>query len=116
MSTLAEFPQGIPIPTEEIRSALESVAIPGYTGTIQLEIGLRAEAASCVMIGVIRRQSKRVDHEPVAERQMLPDPKRRKPVEKVMADLKGKLFVRTVMTAVEAHYLDGVLQKVTTSE
>jgi hypothetical protein len=116
MSTLAEFPQGIPIPDVEIRSALESVAVPGFTGVLQLEIGLRPEASACVMIGVIRRQSKRLDQESAAERQILPDPKRKKPVEKVLADLQGKLFLRPVMKAVEVHILDGVLQKITVSE
>lgn len=112
MSTLAEFPQGIPIPTEDIRSALESVAVPGYTGTIQLEIGLRAEAASCVMLGVIRRQTKRVDQDPTT-RQTLPDPSRKKPVDKVIDDVKSKLFIRSVMTAFEVNVVDGVLQKIT---
>jgi hypothetical protein len=119
MSSLAAA-QGIPIPTEEIRSALESVAIPGYTGTLQLEIGLRAEAAACVMIGVIRRQSKRVDGPlhgaTTATRQELPDPTRKKPVDKVIDDIRGKLMIRTVLTAVEAHYADGVLQKFTIVE
>jgi hypothetical protein len=108
MPSLAADP-GIPIPAEEIRRALESVAIPGYTGTIQLDIGLRAEAAACVMIGVIRRQSRKLDDQ-VAVRQTLPDPTRKKPVDKVIDDLKSKLFIRTVVTAVEARYLDGVLQ------
>ena len=109
MSSLAAM-QGIPFSDAEIRSALESVAIPGYTGTLQLEIGIRPEAAACVMIGVIRRQSKRADDGPAATRQMLPDPSRKKPVEGVISDLKSKLFIRTVVTAVEARYLDGVLQ------
>ena len=101
--------QGIPFSDVEIRSALESVAIPGYTGTLQLEIGLRPEAAACVMIGVIRRQSKRPDQQ-AATRQVLPDPSRKKPVEGVIDKIREKLFVRTVVTAVEAKYLDGVLQ------
>lgn len=69
----------------------------------------------CVMIGVIRRQSKRVDQDP-AERQTLPDPKRRMPVQKVVDDLKERMFVRTAVTAVEAQYVDGVLQKFTIQE
>jgi len=116
MSSLAESPlRGIPIPTEEIRAALDSVAIPGYTGVLQLEIGLAPEAAQHVMIGVIRRQSMKVD-QPAALKQTLPDPSRKKPVDKVLADIKGKLRIRTVLTAVEAHYLDGVLQKFTIEE
>jgi hypothetical protein len=107
MSSLAAA-QGIPIPTEEIRSALESVAIPGYTGTLQLEIGLRAEAAACVMIGVIRRQRGEVAQ---TTRQQLPDPSRKKPVDNVIDNIRSKLFIRTVVTAVEAQYEDGVLQK-----
>jgi hypothetical protein len=115
MSSLAERPQGIPIPTEEIRSALESVAIPGYTGTLLLDISLGAEAAQHVMIGVIRRQSFKVD-QPAAVRQTLPDPARKKPVDKVLEDIKGRLMIRTVVTAVEAHYQDGVLQRFTLQE
>jgi hypothetical protein len=115
MSPLAESTRGIPIPTEEIRSALESVAYPGFTGTLQLDIGLRPEAAQCILIGVIRRQSKRAD-QTAAVRQELPDPTRKKPVENVLADIRGKLFIRSAVTAVEAHYLDGVLQKFTIQE
>jgi hypothetical protein len=114
MSSLAEF-RGIPIPTDDIRSALESVAIPGYTGVLQLDISLGPAAAQCVMIGVIRRQSISVDR-PAAVRQTLPDPARKKPVEKVLEDIKSKLMIRTVVTAVEAYYLDGVLQKFTIQE
>lgn len=107
--------QGVPIPVEEIRSALESVAIPGYTGTLYVEIGLRPEAAACVAMAVIRRQSKKLD-QPAALRQELPDPGRKKPVDKVIDDLRSKLFIRTVLTAVEAHYLDGVLKNFTIQE
>jgi hypothetical protein len=107
--------QGIPIPPEEIRSALASVAIPGYTGTLQLEIALSPEAAACVTFAVIRRQSMKVD-QPAAMHQTLPDPSRKKPVDKVISDLKSKLFIRTVVTAVEAQYLDGVLLKFTIQE
>lgn len=107
--------QGIAFSDAEIRSALASVAYPGFTGVVQLDISLTPEAAACVMIGVIRRQSKKADSEE-STRQMLPDPTRKKPVDKVVGDLKSKLFIRTVVTALEAHYLDGVLQKYTVQE
>jgi hypothetical protein len=61
---------------------------------------------------VIRRQTKRVDQEPTT-RQTLPDPTRKKPVDKVIADIKGKLFIRTLMAAFEVNVVDGVLQKTT---
>jgi hypothetical protein len=109
-------PQGIPIPTEEIRSALESVAVPGYTGVIQVEIGVSAAAAACVTFAVIRRQSLKVDAAPTSTRQELPDPSRRKPVDKVISDIKSKLFIRSVLTAFEVHVADGVLQKITLVE
>lgn len=112
MSALAEY-QGIPIPADEIRAALASVAIPGYTGTLYVEIGLRPEAAACVAIAVIRRQSKKVDDTTAAIRQELPDLMRKKPVDKVIDDLKSQLFIRTVLTAVEAHYRDGVVMNFT---
>jgi hypothetical protein len=114
MSSLAAT-QGIAFSDAEIRSALASVAYPGFTGVVQLDISLTPEAAACVMIGVIRRQSRKVDDQPTM-RQTLPDPTRKKPVDKVIGDLKSKLFIRTVVTAVEAHYLDGVLQKFTIQE
>lgn len=108
MSALAEY-QGIPIPADEIRAALSSVAIPGFTGVLQLDISLGAGAAEHVMIGVIRRQSHKVEDQPATTRQQLPDPQRKKPVDSVVAKLKAKLMIRTVLTAVEAHYRDGVL-------
>jgi hypothetical protein len=116
MQSLAERPsRGVPFPAEEIRAALDSVAIPGYTGVLQLEIGLAPEAAEHLMIGVIRRQSMKPD-QPATTKQTLPDPSRKKPVDKVIADIKSKLRIRPVLTAVEAHYLDGVLQKFTIEE
>jgi hypothetical protein len=117
MSSLAAT-QGIAFSADEIRSALASVAYPGFTGVVQLEIALSPEAAQFVTFAVIRRQSKKIDEQETAGavRQMLPDPSRKKPVDKVMSDLKSKLFIRPVLTAVEAHYLDGVLQRVTLQE
>lgn len=113
MPTLAEFPQEIPVSTEEIRAALESVAVPGFTGTVQLAFGLRPEAASCVVVAVVRRQTKRVDQQDSVTRQTLPDPSRKKPVDKVIDDVKGKLFIRSMMTGFEVNVVDGVLQKTT---
>jgi hypothetical protein len=43
-------------------------------------------------------------------RQELPDPTRKKPVEKVIQDITPKLFIRPVVMAVEARFLNGVLQ------
>jgi Na+-translocating ferredoxin:NAD+ oxidoreductase RnfG subunit len=110
--------QGIAFSDQEIRSALASVAYPGFTGVVQLEIALSEEAAQFVTFAVIRRQSKKVDEQETAGavRHVLPDPSRKKPVDKVVSDLKSKLFIRPVLTAVEAHYLDGVLQRVTLQE
>lgn len=110
MSSLA-VQQGVPIPLDQIRSALESVAVPGYTGTLQVEVNLSADAASCVTFAVIRRQTRRADD--AVTKQTLPDPGRKKPVEKVLADLRAVLFLRPAVQAVEAHYVDGVLQKFT---
>ncbi len=109
MSTLAEFSRGIPIPEAEIRSALESVAIPGYTGTLQLEINLGPEVAQHVAIAVIRRQSLKPDQAAV-QKQTLPDPARKKPVQAVLDQLRSKLMIQCVVAAVEANFLDGVLQ------
>ncbi|HEY2361185.1 MAG TPA: hypothetical protein VGK36_08725 [Candidatus Angelobacter sp.] len=108
MSTLAEFPQGIPIPADEIRSALMSAAIPGFTGTLRTKFYLTPNAASCVRVDVLWDEAKRTDT-PEKRKQTLPDPDRRKPVQKVIEDIENLLFVRTVLVAVEAHYLDGVL-------
>jgi hypothetical protein len=115
MSLLAEFPRGIPIPMEDIRSALESVAVPGFTGTLQLEIIVGAEAAKCVSVAVIRRQVKKVD-QPATTHQVLPDPSRKKPVERVIEDIKGKLLLRSVLAALEIQVADGILQKITLVE
>jgi hypothetical protein len=114
-SGLAAAPQGIPIPTEEIRTALESVAIPGFNGSVQMEIHFTADAEEilkqCIVVTVLRRQTKRVDEESGVTRQQLPDPTRKKPVEKVLADLKKVLFVQTVLKALDVQVVDGVLQK-----
>lgn len=109
MSTLAEFPRGIPFSDAEIRSALESVAIPGFTGVVQMEINLGPEVAQHVAIAVIRRQSLKPD-QPAVQRQTLPDPTRKKPVQQVLDHLKSRLMIRCVVAAIEANFLDGVLQ------
>lgn len=108
MSSLAAT-QGIPFSAEYLRSALESAAIPGFTGSMQVNIGVSEEAAKCVMFSVLRRETHRKDQQTVT-RQALPDPTRKKPVDSVIDALKSKLFIRTVVMVVEAHYVDGVLQ------
>lgn len=117
MSSLAA-PQGIAIPTEEIRSALESVAIPGYNGSLQMEIHFSPEAEEllnqCVVITVVRRETNRLDQVSTGvTRQQLPDPSRKKPVDKVIADIKKVLFIQTMLKALEVQVVDGVLQKTT---
>jgi hypothetical protein len=110
-SSLAAVTQGIAIPPDLIRSALESVAYPGYTGTLQIELVLPADVGQRVMIAVVRRQTKLWSKdEPVNPRQVLPDPERKKPVEKVVSDIKALLYVRTVMLALEVNFVNGVPQ------
>src|SRR5689334_2957495 len=110
MSPLAELPRGIPIPVDEIRSALESAAIPGFTGSVQVVIGLRPEAAQYVTIAVIRRESRNVNR-PTTTQQVLPDPERKKPVQRVVDSIMGKLMIRPIMTALEIQVVDGVAQE-----
>ncbi len=100
----------VQIPEDELRTALQSVAIPGYTGSMVVEIGLREEVAQFIVMAVLRQQSKSVGEHRVVK-QTIPDPDRRRPVDKVLADLRPKLFIRPVLLAVEAHYLDGILQR-----
>jgi Na+-translocating ferredoxin:NAD+ oxidoreductase RnfG subunit len=115
MSSLAAT-QGIAFSEQEIRSALESVAIPGFTGSIQLEVLIAPEAAQYITIAVIRRQASPAAEGPQdlargAVRQVLPDPTRKKPVESVIEAIKSKLRIRTGLTALEVHVNDGVLGK-----
>lgn len=116
--------QGIPIPAQDIRSALESVAIPGFNGSLQMEINFAQFAdpkeleellSRLIVITVLRRETKRIDQEsaPTVTRQQLPDPTRKKPVEKVIADVKKVLFVTTMLKALEVQIADGVVQKMT---
>jgi hypothetical protein len=108
--------QGIAFSDADIRSALESVAIPGFTGSIQLEVLIAPEAAQYITIAVIRRQVSPAAEGPegparAAVRQVLPDPTRKKPVESVIDAIKDRLRIRTGMTALEVHVNDGVLGK-----
>lgn len=114
MSSLAAT-QGIAFSAEYIRSALESAAIPGFTGTLQINIAVDDAAAKHVVFAVVRRESHREEKQAVT-RQELPDPTRKKPVDSVIDALKSKLFIRTVVTAVDAHYVNGVLQNWTHNE
>jgi hypothetical protein len=98
----------------ELRTALHSVAVPGFTGTLCVEIGLAEETEDgqrryYVVMAIRRRESKRTGDDSAGQ-QILPDVERRKPVEKVLAVLRPKLFLRPILQAVEFHLKDGVLQ------
>jgi hypothetical protein len=109
-SSLAAVTQGIAIPPDEIRSALDSMAYPGFTGMLQVQLYLLDEASKFVRVAVWRAENKRTE-KLQAERQVLPDPERKKPVQNVIDDIKGLLYVRTVLVALEVHYLNGVVKE-----
>lgn len=111
MQALADFSQGIPIPEELIRSALEHYAAPGYTGTALLDITLTPNVAECVRVTASFKESHKIDlaKEATPTKWMLPDPKRKKPVESAMKVMKPRLVIRPVVVGVEAYYLDGML-------
>jgi hypothetical protein len=113
MSSLAVH--GVPIPPEEIHAALRSVAIPGYTGTLQLSLTVSPEAARFVTIAIVRRQSQTQE----STREEIPvtgEHLRKKSVQKVMDDLRGRLYLRPILMGIEAHYVDGELKKFTIIE
>jgi hypothetical protein len=119
MTSLAVASRGVPIPVEEIHSVLRSVAVPGYTGVLQLDLWVRPEAAAYVMLGVTRRQSKSMRDEAGPTREEIPavgEHLRKKSVQRAVDGLREKLVLRTVLLAVEAHYVDGELKKVTIVE
>jgi hypothetical protein len=119
MTSLAVATRGVAIPPEEIHSALRSVAVPGYTGVLQLELSVKPEAAAYVMIGIVRRQSKSISMQDGPTREDVPalgDHLRKKSVQRAVDGLREKLVLRTVLLAVEAHYVDGELKKVTIVE
>lgn len=97
----------------ELRAALQSVAIPGYNGSLTVEIGLREVKDEFgaryiyIAMSVLRRESKRMS-EPAGQRQILPDPERRKPVDKVIEAIRPKLFIRPVLRLFEVHFKNGV--------
>lgn len=102
----------IPIPVEGIVSSLRSAAIPGFTGIVMLEIGIKPEAAEHIHLDVLRKPTYKTDAPP--EKISIPatgDPEREGLVRKVMAALKDKLCIRTGVLAIEAHYNDGKLLK-----
>lgn len=114
MSSLAVASRGVPIPVDEISSALRSAAVPGYTGALQLELLVRPEAVSYVVIVVTRRQSV-----PANTREEVPavgEHLRKKSVQRAVDGLRDKLILRPVLLAVEAHFVDGELKKVTIVE
>ena|ERR1043166_2466400 len=115
MSSLAAT-QGIPFSADEIRRALESVATPGWNGSIGFEVLIAPEAAKYISIVVIRRQVDKIGGSHQSTRQVLPDPTRKKPVESVIEEIKDKLRLTTVLKALEIQVGDGVLQKKTVQE
>ena len=116
MSSHTALSRGVAIPPDEIHSALRSAAVPGFTGVLQIELLVDAEAARHVSIAIIRRQSKSVNETTREEVPAVGDHPRKKNVQKVVDDLRSKLFLRTAILAIEAHYVDGEVRKVTTAE
>lgn len=119
MQSLAEFPRGIPIPVDEIRSALESAAVPGTSGSIQIVIGLKptvpckhcgeiVDLSDHVTFAVVRRLRMGTEHP--AQTQVLPDVTRKKPVQNVLRAVTGKMQVRMQIQALEFYVEDGILQ------
>ncbi len=115
MSSLAAASRGVPIPPEEIHAALRSVAVPGYTGSLHIELMVMPEAVSHVMIVVTRRHSAPLQ-ESREEVPAVGDHLRKKSVQRAVDGLRDKLVLRPVLLAAEAHYVDGELKKVTIVE
>jgi hypothetical protein len=101
--------QGIAFSAKEIRAALEAAAISGFTGTLQLSINLRPDAAQCVVVSTNFKHS-HLEGKPADTRQELPNPTLKKPVSSVIEVISPKLFIRPAVTALEARFLKGVLQ------
>lgn len=110
MSSLAATPSpGVPIPPDEIAAALRSVARPGYTGKVTLVLVVKVEALQQVYVDIRREESKIA-----AERESVPvvgDEPRKKSVQRVLNDIGRHLVLRTVMTALECHLVDGEVKK-----
>lgn len=99
---------------EEIHSALRSAAVPGYTGSLHLQLVVNPEAVSHARLLVTRRQSLSGDtREDVP---VMGDHLRKKGLQRAVDGLRDKLVLRPVLLAVEAHFVDGELKKVTITE
>lgn len=99
----------------ELRAALHSVAIPGWTGTLYVEIGLREETEAgqqrlSVVFAVRKREAKRVNSAEGNSIQILPDVERRKPMERVLSAIRPKLLVQPVLKGLEVFVKDGCFQ------
>jgi len=99
----------IPVDEDELRSALQAAAVPGFTGDVLVEIVLMPEIAHNVKFLVSRRQCFQAKTQQQVHEQVTPDPSRRKPVENVITQVRDKLYIRPGIYAVEAHFKDGVV-------
>ena len=117
ISSLNLLPQ-IPVDQAQLRAALESVAIPGYNGSVSIEIGLAPGEGNSftVVMAVCRRETKRPGSPAPAERQLLPDPERKKLVQDVIDGIRTKLFVRPILQALEAQFENGRVMKFSIAE
>lgn len=117
MSSTSSSTRAVAIPPDEIASALRSAAVPGYTGSLHIELRLLPEAANNVMLEITRRQSQKSAD--TSTRESVPaigEHVRKKSVQNVMTKLNAKLLIRTVVLAIEAHYVDGDLKSYTVEE
>lgn len=109
MAILADFRGGVAFPPDQIRSAIEAAAFSRFTGTQQISIGLRPEAANLVVIEVDWKHS-HMENKPSDVRVQIADPTLKKPVASVIEAISPRLFIRTMATALELKFLNGVLQ------
>lgn len=97
----------------ELRAALEARAVPNFTGSVDLKIGLvevEVDGQTLYMVAITVDQEEHHAAEPEkCRRQILPDPSRKKPVDNVLSQVRPRLFIRPVLRRLTTHFKAGVV-------
>lgn len=101
----------VDIPPDEIAAALRSAAVPGFTGSVTVEILVKPEAVECLSFRPKFRSHHKANGVAQAPAPLSAvDPTRAKPVQSCIASIRSKLILRSVLLRIEANFCDGVLQ------
>ena len=103
-------PAEVAIPEAEVRTALLSAAVPGWTGSVRITFRVQPEAAQAIVLQVDRSQKEPVGQTTERVHLNIPLRERTQRVDDKLRELKPRLTLRPRVIAIVGHYVDGQLR------